>query len=150
MAFTIIKTNEINGVKIKEILDKYLIESELDDDGDVVIDEPIRIYMQANEKEKIIRIFRFSYLFGLFDDVSTDLDESVANDDLKIKLYTAINEANAMNYFAKHSIFKKSILSEMTLMIDPSLSEEIIVRYFKKFQSEVIKLNNSTPFKEWL
>lgn len=150
MTVTFIKANEVNGEKIKEILDKYLIETELDDDGDAVINDPVRIYMQVNDKEKTIRMFRFSYLFGLFEDISTDIEDSNESIEIKNKILNEINEINTMSNFAKHVLFKKSILSELSLLIDSSLSEESLIRNFKKFQSEVIKLSNSTPFKEWL
>ena len=150
MEVAFIKTSEVNSEKIKEILGKYLIESEFDEDGDVVVDDPIRIYIQVNEKEKLIRMFRFSYLFGLFDDISPESDDSDVSDEMKNKIITEINEANTISNFAKHMLFKKAILSELSLIVDNSLSEETIVRYFKKFQSELIKLSNSTPFKEWL
>jgi len=150
MEVTFIEKNEVNSKKIKEILGKYLIESEFDEDGDVVVEDPIRIYLKINEKEKIIRIFRFSYLFGLFEDISPESNDLEVSDEIKNKILTNINEVNTISNFAKHVLFKKSILSEISLIIDSSLTEEGIVRYFKKFQSELIKLSNSTPFKEWL
>lgn len=150
MAVTFIKPNEINSKKIKDILDKYLIENELDDDGDVVIDEPLRMYIQINEREKVIRIFRFSYLFGLFDDISLETNDVEIPFDLRFKILDEVNELNTASNFAKHILFKKSILSETSVIIDSSINEEGFVRHFKKFQSEIIKLSNTTPFKEWL
>lgn len=140
--------SKITNEDIKGILDKYLISSEIDEDGDFIIKEPMRHYIKIEKEEGILRFYRFIYLTSLFDIVETE--DPVMDNEMEMMLLRGINELNMNSFFTRFALFKKSIIAESSIVLEGFSDEKSLVKSIKYYQSEMLDMEKSSPLKKWI
>lgn len=112
---------------ISSILNKYLIDHKIDNDGDIAIESPVRLYVRVLSDNKILRFMSFIHQESL-----TPMNEGNLN-----KFVTFINGGG---YTVKYSLMpNKTIICEYGLVLGGMVDENFIIKSLKNFEKEVSK-----------
>lgn len=144
----LIELKNITQDDIKSILDKYLIDCEIDEDGDLVVLQPTRHYIKIEKEDNVIRLFRFIYLTAKFK--IDELNDPTMDDETKTRLLSVVNDMNANSFFTRFTLFKKSVIAECSIVLDGRVDEKLIIKSIQYFHTEVISNEKNQPLKEWI
>jgi len=148
MQTDLIELKNITQEDIKKTLDRYLIDCEIDEDGDVVVTQPMRHYIKIEKEENVLRFFRFIYLTARFK--IEELNDPEIDDETKTKLLSLVNDLNASSYFTKYALFRKSIIAEFSIVLDGRIDERSIIKSLQYYHAESISAEKNQPLKDWI
>lgn len=131
-----IELKEQDNKKISDILNKYLIDNEIDDDGDIVVDSESIIYIKVDNGNELIRMFSFLHLSDLANVQDSDFD-------------SYIDFINSMNYFSKFSKLrpkekKTPLLCESCLVLFGCIDETFLIKTIKRVEKEISNAKKAT------
>lgn len=118
----LINLENLENSDINEILEKYFIESETDDDGDLIIDASARIYIKVDNDEKILRFFSFVRT----KDGSQETEFSLM-----------LENINRASYTVKYSIMKTSVMVEYGIPLFGHIDHKHLIKVIHHIDGEI-------------
>lgn len=129
-----IELNEQTNESISNILKKYIIENNIDDDGDIFVESAARIYIRVDKEKGMLRFFSF---------IQPAVLESVSLE--TIDKY--INFINMGSYTVKYSRLKDEdkkspLICEYGLILDGFVDDSFLIKTLRKIEKEIISAKN--------
>lgn len=117
---------KITREDITEVLEKYFMNYEIDDDGDILVKDPSRIYIETKEDSSVLRFYSFIHY------------KDYQNKELIPKL---INKVNSVSYGTTYLIIKNdTILCEYDIFLFGEINERAIIKTIRKIGEDVLFL----------
>ena len=131
---------ELNIETISQTLNKYLIDHEIDEDGDIFIESPSRVYISIVDDKRILRIMSF---------IHGDSLKSIKDQDLN----AFIEYLNGGSYTVKYaklgrfnpSEAPKSLICEYGMLLLGLIDESFLIRTIKHFEIEISEAKLLAP-----
>lgn len=132
-----INLDNLNNEKIIELLDKYLIDNELEDDGDIFLENPARLYIRVEKDESVIRFMTF---------ISTNILSSEQQKDI----LKTVNEANQASRTLKYSTISRdeaveAILCEYALSLSGDVDDKFLIKTIRLIERDIIDFKTYFP-----
>lgn len=129
-----IELSEQTNESISNILKRYIIENKIDDDGDIFVDSPARVYMRVEKEKGILRFFSFIQPISL-ERISLETIDAY------------INFINTGSYTVKYSRLrnedkKSPLMCEYGLILDGFIDDSFLIKTLRKFEKEIINAKN--------
>ncbi|MBA2928597.1 hypothetical protein G9Q86_08430 [Pseudomonas sp. CCUG 57209] len=118
----LINLESIETDDIRDILASYFIDGEIDNDGDLYIDSPARMYIKADKEFGILRFFSFVRL-------KDDWNET----DLSIRL----DSINRASFSVKYSTMKSSVMVEYGIPLFGYIDNKHLVKVVHHIEGEI-------------
>lgn len=122
---------EITTEDIKLTLEKYLIPFTSDEDGDIFIEKPSRVYIEVNNEKEVVRFFSFIF---------------IKDHPNKENIPNFVNKLNKSSYSLSYTMMRESILCEYRLFMAGSSDEKLIIKTIKRVESEVAEIKEVLPY----
>jgi len=130
-----IKLSNTSNLEISEMLNKYLIGSNTDDDGDLLIDGTFRIYLRIQKDRRVIRFFSF-----ISEDTLKDITDENFN--------SFLDFINGASYSVKYSkmgldLVRSPLLCEYCISNEGSVDDSFIVKTIQMIEKEISQALNT-------
>ncbi|MCA6917339.1 hypothetical protein LF941_18290 [Pectobacterium versatile] len=126
----------VSAVTIHGVLEKYLIDSEIEDDGEIAVDESARFFIKIDSES---RLLTFYTNIKLTDKNSVPLDI----------LSTFVSRLNIVSDSVRFSFFdEKTIHCDSSIPLDGSIDDTFFIRLVKNIQKNLVSaqsLSNDIP-----
>lgn len=122
----LINLESLTSEKINEILNDYFIESEIDEDGDVVVNRPINIYIMVDKELGTLRFISFIH-------TKKDRDENI--------ILKEIDARNSASSSVKYSKMANSILAEYGMPLFGHIDQKHLIKTINHVEEKVSLFN---------
>jgi len=125
-----IELNEQTNESISNILKRYIIENEVDSDGDIFVDSPSRIYIRIDKEKGILRFFSF---------IQPEALEFVSEGNYD----RYVNFINTASYTVKYSKLRDNekrspLICEYGLVLDGFIDDSFLIKTLRRVEKEII------------
>lgn len=121
-ASKLIDLETIETDEIQKILNQYFIDSELDEDNDLIIDASVRIYVRPDKEAKILRLFSFL---------------RTKENSTETELLTKLESINRVSYTVKYSNIKTTVMAEYGIPLHGHIDHKHLIKTIYHVDGEI-------------
>ncbi|NHV87836.1 hypothetical protein G9X53_00530 [Cronobacter dublinensis] len=129
MGDLLVNLESLKNEEILEILEKYLIAYDIDEDGDIFLETPARLYLEVNKEKGVLRMYGFIHY------------KNYPNKEEIPKFVEQIN--NGSYTISYTNIDNQSILCEYRLYLLGSISEVGLIKSIRKTENELLRMKDA-------
>lgn len=122
----LIDLSNVTNIQINTILNKYMIDSQIEDDGDVVVEESARFFIDIDVESKKMNIYT---------NIRLKERQLVPID----TLYTFLSRINIISDSVKYSVADDDVIHcNMSIPLYGHIDEVFFIRLIKSIQKELL------------
>ncbi|XGI79046.1 YbjN domain-containing protein [Enterobacter hormaechei] len=132
-----IELGSLTNEKVMALLDKYLIDHNLEDDGDIFLENPSRLYIRIDEDVNVIRLMSF-------------INMNIFSEEQQSDVYKLVNEANKASYALKFSTISvddvvKAILCEYGIPMIGEVDDKFFIKIIRTIEKDIVDFKTYFP-----